>query len=70
MGDLKRKDYEKLLEPLQQDLAAAARWVAATGQRLAMANPPPFLCASVSCCCPERFLCFPPARDTSQLAML
>ena len=34
MGDLKRKDYEDLLEPLQQELAAAARWVAATGQRL------------------------------------
>ena len=34
MGDLKRKDYEDLLEPLQKELAAAARWVAATGQRL------------------------------------
>ena len=34
MGDLKRKDYEDLLEPLQEELAAAARWVAATGQRL------------------------------------
>ena len=34
MGDLKRKQYEELLEPLQQELAAAARWVAATGQRL------------------------------------
>jgi polyphosphate kinase 2 len=34
MDDLKRKDYEDLLEPLQQELAAAARWVAATGQRL------------------------------------
>ena len=34
MGDLKRKDYEDLLEPLQQELAAAARWVAVTGQRL------------------------------------
>ena len=34
MGDLKRKEYEKLLEPLQHELAAAARWVSATGQRL------------------------------------
>ena len=34
MGDLKRKAYEELLEPLQQELAAAARWIAATGQRL------------------------------------
>ena len=34
MGDLKRKEYEKLLEPLQHELAAAARWVSTTGQRL------------------------------------
>ena len=31
---LKRKEYESLLEPLQEELVAAARWVAATGQRL------------------------------------
>ena len=34
MGKLKRKQYEELLEPLQEELAAMARWVAATGQRL------------------------------------
>jgi polyphosphate kinase len=31
---LKRKAYEELLEPLQEQLALVARWVAATGQRL------------------------------------
>ena len=34
MSGLKRKQYEELLEPLQAELIAAARWVAATGQRL------------------------------------
>jgi polyphosphate kinase 2 len=34
MGELKRKRYEKLLEPMQEELVAMARWVAATGQRL------------------------------------
>src|SRR5690348_5176893 len=34
MGDLKRKDYEALLEPLQEELAAAARWIAEKGRRL------------------------------------
>ena len=34
MGELKRKHYEKLLEPMQAELVAMARWVAATGQRL------------------------------------
>ncbi len=31
---LKRKQYEALLEPMQAELVAMARWVAATGQRL------------------------------------
>ena len=31
---LKRKQYKKLLRPLQLDLVAAARWVQVTGQRL------------------------------------
>jgi polyphosphate kinase 2 len=31
---VKRKHYKKLLEPLQLDLVAAARWVQSTGQRL------------------------------------
>jgi polyphosphate kinase len=31
---LKRKQYEELLEPLQNELAEAAHWVAATGQRI------------------------------------
>jgi len=31
---LKRKRYEKLLEPLQEELVAMARWVAAKGQRV------------------------------------
>lgn len=34
MGELKRKDYEDLLEPLQQQLAAMARWTASTGARV------------------------------------
>ena len=34
MSKLKRKRYEKLLEPLEAELVAMARWVAATGQRL------------------------------------
>jgi polyphosphate kinase 2 len=34
MSGLKRKPYEKLLEPMQEELVAMARWVAATGQRL------------------------------------
>jgi len=31
---LKRKPYEALLEPMQAELVAMARWVAATGQRV------------------------------------
>ena len=31
---MKRKKYEEALEPLQQELVAMARWVAATGQRV------------------------------------
>ncbi|MDE8650929.1 polyphosphate kinase 2 [Novosphingobium album (ex Liu et al. 2023)] len=35
MGDpLKRKDYEALLEPMEEELVAMARWVAATGARI------------------------------------
>src|SRR6186713_1153711 len=34
MSKLKRKDYEKLLEPMQQELVGMARWAAATGQRV------------------------------------
>lgn len=34
MSKLKRKEYEGLLEPMQQELVAMARWVAAKGQRL------------------------------------
>lgn len=34
MGKLKRKKYDKLLEPMQAELAEVARWVAATGQRM------------------------------------
>src|SRR5262245_15618000 len=34
MKALKRKRYEQLLEPMQEELVAMARWVAATGQRL------------------------------------
>ena len=28
MGQLKRKDYEDLLEPLEEELVAMARWAA------------------------------------------
>jgi polyphosphate kinase 2 len=31
---MKRKAYEEVLEPLQQELVAMARWAAATGQRI------------------------------------
>ncbi|WP_374414540.1 polyphosphate kinase 2 [Novosphingobium colocasiae] len=35
MGEgLKRKEYEALLEPLEEELVAMARWVAATGARI------------------------------------
>ena len=34
MHRLKRKHYEELLEPMQAELVAMARWVAASGQRL------------------------------------
>jgi len=34
MSGLKRKQYEALMAPMQAELIAAARWVAATGQRL------------------------------------
>jgi polyphosphate kinase 2 len=36
MKRLKRKRYEKLLEPMQAELVGMARWVAATGQRVAI----------------------------------
>jgi len=34
MSTLKRKDYEELLEPLQEQLAAMARWSAGSGARV------------------------------------
>ena len=34
MGNLKRKEYEALLAPLQQQLEAMERWVATTGARV------------------------------------
>ena len=34
MKSLSRKDYDEALEPLQIELARAARWVGATGQRV------------------------------------
>ena len=34
MDQLKRKKYEKLIEPMQAELVAMARWIAATGQRV------------------------------------
>ena len=34
MKRLKRKKYDKLVEPLQAELVAMARWVAVTGQRV------------------------------------
>jgi polyphosphate kinase 2 len=36
MQKLKRKDYEKLLEPMQLELVAMARWARHTGQRIVM----------------------------------
>ena len=33
MSKLKRKDYEELLVPLQEELAALARWLQHTGKR-------------------------------------
>ena len=34
MSKLKRKEYESLLEPMQEELVRMARWVAVTGQRV------------------------------------
>ncbi|HEY0959375.1 MAG TPA: polyphosphate kinase 2 [Novosphingobium sp.] len=34
MGKLKRKRYEELLEPLEEELVAMARWVEASGSRV------------------------------------
>ena len=34
MAKLKRKQYDKLIEPMQAELVAMARWVATTGQRI------------------------------------
>jgi polyphosphate kinase 2 len=34
MGELKKKEYEELLEPMRLELSDAARWIAETGQRL------------------------------------
>ena len=34
MKQLKRKRYEKLIEPMQAELVAMARWAASTGQRI------------------------------------
>lgn len=34
MPDLKREDYEDLLKPMQEELVARARWVAASGARV------------------------------------
>jgi polyphosphate kinase 2 len=34
MSKMKRKHYEKLIEPMEAELVQMARWVAATGQRL------------------------------------
>lgn len=34
MGRLKRKKFEKLIEPMQAELVSMARWIAATGQRM------------------------------------
>ncbi|HAU21255.1 MAG TPA: polyphosphate kinase 2 [Erythrobacter sp.] len=34
MGELKRKEYEELLEPLELELVAMARWARATGARI------------------------------------
>ena len=34
MKPIKRKQYDKLIEPMQAELVAMARWAAATGQRI------------------------------------
>lgn len=34
MDDVKRKEFEKLVAPMEAELVAMARWVTATGQRL------------------------------------
>ena len=34
MGKLKGKEYEELLEPLEEELVAMARWAAASGKRI------------------------------------
>ena len=34
MKRLKRKEYEALLEPMQQELAAMARWLQQSGRRV------------------------------------
>jgi polyphosphate kinase len=34
MGHLKRKEYDTLLEPMQEELVAMSRWVVATGARV------------------------------------
>ena len=34
MSKLKRKDYEELLEPLQEELATMARWAQHAGKRV------------------------------------
>jgi polyphosphate kinase 2 len=34
MGELQKKAYEELLEPMRLELSDAARWIAETGQRL------------------------------------
>lgn len=34
MGKLKRKNYEKLFEPMEEELVQMAHWAAATGQRI------------------------------------
>ncbi len=36
MKSLKRKDYEALIEPLQEELVAMARWLQHTGKRVAV----------------------------------
>ncbi|MET0580531.1 MAG: polyphosphate kinase 2, partial [Pseudoxanthomonas sp.] len=36
MKKLKRKEYEKLLEPLQLELVGMARWLQRTGKRVAV----------------------------------
>ena len=34
MSELKRKKYEKLIQPMQAELVGKARWISGTGQRL------------------------------------